>query len=511
MIIIFLWGAAFFLLLLATIVCGISCLRLKEQARLKAIDLLLVLATLLVVVNLSAAFLPKTDEMKKAAEASELNYVHKADLIAAGLTQSSYAERLGEPWHLIAHLEGVPSLPDALKESKKDLDSFLDKHPSDPEILQRLAIVIHEDGGDADAFLTKKCDPELIEKDETIGAIKNIYSASGTVNDDDLSRIKTLPDGWYRNSLLLSAYKKTSSQNYTELKSQDDTQYQSWAQRYIAIKSTTLVAIALSILFWFILSKRSREPRSIPVNYGFRKTYGCLLFVLYAQSVAVMVAGLMIGFNAGLTAAVHHTKLEFTDTSIPFLVVAYVAAAAGAWISTKYFICRPAGIGFQKTFWSDSLKLKEVLFLASVGLCISVACAFIVRIAMGAIPHSAHGTSNPFALQLVDSLVSGNPIKLIFVGLAVCIVAPMMEEVLFRGLLYPCLRSRWGAIAGIIVTALIFAAWHFDLTQFPALFIAGVVLTSAFEYTQSLRVSTFVHAFWNTWVLVNMISLVLKL
>jgi membrane protease YdiL (CAAX protease family) len=497
-----LWAIAFFGLLIATIVQGIYCLRCDEQARPKAIDTLLLLATLLVAVNLSAVFLPKTEAMRKAEEPNELNYVHKADLLAAGLTISSYVDRLSQPWQQWARLEGNSDLQDALKDSEKELNSFLERHPADPAVLGRLAIVVHESGGDAEAILEKKADPDLIDGDGTIGAIKDIYSTSDTIDDADLHAVEYLPANWYRNSLLLCAYKKISSEKYSELKSQGDTQYAAWAQRYIGIKLFTLLAIALSIPGWFILRKRWRSGGPAPVSYGFRKAYGCILFVLYTQSVTLMVAGIAIGMNAGFTAATHHTKLQYSDSTIPLLVVSYLSGAFGAWLSTKFFVCRPAGVGFQKTFWNDNFSMKEVLLFAGAGFCLATTFMFIERMGFAAIPHSEHGTNNPFAIQLIDSLVSGNPFLFLFCALSICLIAPVMEEILYRGLLYPWLRSRWGMTVGIIVSAVVFAAWHFDPPQFPALFVMGIVLAAAFECTRSLRVTTFMHAFWNTWILV---------
>src|SRR5271168_1509572 len=110
MIIVIIWAVLFFALLVATIVCGVYCLRCNEQARPRAIDTLLLLATLLVAVNLGAAFLPKTAEMQKAAEVSELNYIHKSDLLAAGLTTSSYVDRIGDPWCQLARIQGASDL-----------------------------------------------------------------------------------------------------------------------------------------------------------------------------------------------------------------------------------------------------------------------------------------------------------------------------------------------------------------------------------------------------------------
>jgi membrane protease YdiL (CAAX protease family) len=51
-----------------------------------------------------------------------------------------------------------------------------------------------------------------------------------------------------------------------------------------------------------------------------------------------------------------------------------------------------------------------------------------------------------------------------FVGslLTIAILAPLVEELIFRGLLYGWLAGRWGTIVAWIVSSLAFAAAHFE-------------------------------------------------
>ena len=60
----------------------------------------------------------------------------------------------------------------------------------------------------------------------------------------------------------------------------------------------------------------------------------------------------------------------------------------------------------------------------------------------------------------------------IFVGIG----APIVEELFFRGFLQPAAIRRFGAVAGVIFTAVVFGAVHFQLLQFPALAVFGVIL-----------------------------------
>ncbi len=77
------------------------------------------------------------------------------------------------------------------------------------------------------------------------------------------------------------------------------------------------------------------------------------------------------------------------------------------------------------------------------------------------------------------------------------ILAPLKEEVIFRGIFYPPFRNTYGRGKGIIFTAGLFALLHFDVVRFIPLFIGGVVLTWLYEKTSSLWPSIIAHGTWN--------------
>jgi membrane protease YdiL (CAAX protease family) len=78
------------------------------------------------------------------------------------------------------------------------------------------------------------------------------------------------------------------------------------------------------------------------------------------------------------------------------------------------------------------------------------------------------------------------------------VLAPIVEETLFRGLFQTMLRnyfkSPW---ASIIVTSLLFAYVHQIWAHLPALFILAVALGYAYEKSGSLLQSIFMHALFN--------------
>ena len=77
------------------------------------------------------------------------------------------------------------------------------------------------------------------------------------------------------------------------------------------------------------------------------------------------------------------------------------------------------------------------------------------------------------------------------------IVAPIKEELLFRGLIYPPLRKAVGRGKGMLLTGLFFATLHFDIVRFLPLLIGGVVLAWLYERSESIWPAVIAHGTWN--------------
>lgn len=86
----------------------------------------------------------------------------------------------------------------------------------------------------------------------------------------------------------------------------------------------------------------------------------------------------------------------------------------------------------------------------------------------------------------------------LFILLA-AVVAPIAEELLFRGWLYTSLRASFGVPAAIVSSALLFALAHWEKTHLYALAVFPVGLALAFirERTGSIKASMSVHGFYN--------------
>ena len=78
--------------------------------------------------------------------------------------------------------------------------------------------------------------------------------------------------------------------------------------------------------------------------------------------------------------------------------------------------------------------------------------------------------------------------------LAVALLPAVAEELLFRGLLLGRIASRFGATAGLLLSALLFGALHLDVAHGLAAFVLGLYLGGIRLRTGSVHAPIFCHA-----------------
>jgi membrane protease YdiL (CAAX protease family) len=117
------------------------------------------------------------------------------------------------------------------------------------------------------------------------------------------------------------------------------------------------------------------------------------------------------------------------------------------------------------------------------------------------------------AVNLATQMLAGGPIRnpqldivapggfswrgLIGMVVMAGMVAPMVEEILFRGLLYGWLRGRLGVAAAVVLSAFLFALVHGIPMLMPAIAVQGVLLALLYERSGSLWPAIVMHGTFN--------------
>jgi membrane protease YdiL (CAAX protease family) len=76
------------------------------------------------------------------------------------------------------------------------------------------------------------------------------------------------------------------------------------------------------------------------------------------------------------------------------------------------------------------------------------------------------------------------------------VVAPFVEELIFRGMIFKSLRRNHGLMISVLASALLFAVVH-DPLSVPPVFVLGCAAAIALERTGSIWSAMLVHGTYN--------------
>lgn len=91
------------------------------------------------------------------------------------------------------------------------------------------------------------------------------------------------------------------------------------------------------------------------------------------------------------------------------------------------------------------------------------------------------------AMEYFESL----PIVILLIE--TCIIAPIFEEVLYRGILLKGLINKYNSKRAIVYSALIFGIAHLNIPQGINAFLLGLILGTVFYYTRSIYLCMIMH------------------
>ncbi|MGI5911674.1 MAG: CPBP family intramembrane glutamic endopeptidase [Syntrophomonadaceae bacterium] len=96
-----------------------------------------------------------------------------------------------------------------------------------------------------------------------------------------------------------------------------------------------------------------------------------------------------------------------------------------------------------------------------------------------------------------EMLREASSISFIFLLVIGAVLAPISEELYYRGMVYPVFRFYMGPLGGAIVAGLIFGLVHWDLWRAIPLAAGGAILCYIYEKSGSILVSAVAHGTWN--------------
>lgn len=130
----------------------------------------------------------------------------------------------------------------------------------------------------------------------------------------------------------------------------------------------------------------------------------------------------------------------------------------------------------------------------------SVAALLVVRVltVIYALVASGAGLASPAKIEVQILRWFGfGPLGFFLSVLVAVVIAPVAEELFFRGFVYGALRDRIGVVGAIVASSLIFALYHANLWLIIPVMFLGMALAWLFETQESLGPPLLFHALYN--------------
>jgi uncharacterized protein len=165
-------------------------------------------------------------------------------------------------------------------------------------------------------------------------------------------------------------------------------------------------------------------------------------------------------------------------------------------IAAAYFVTADLGKPTARTFGLRPFKSS------AFGWIFAALVAYLVLASIYTVLVDPPSEQLPNGLEDADQ----NVLLAVATGMLLIVVAPVAEEVFFRGFLYQAFRNSFGVLPGALLSALIFGAIHLEFFKLVQLAILGVILALLFEKTRSLWSPIILHAVNNSLAFAYLLS-----
>lgn len=211
---------------------------------------------------------------------------------------------------------------------------------------------------------------------------------------------------------------------------------------------------------------------------------GGMILVLFAGIFSeVMKNPSILDHEEQYTALIEILEAEFMSQATLLLAISLILALFFLWLS---FALRKRSL-LRET---ECGKLGLLPCLYSFLLGISACCLVQTAFSLIPFPESWMDSYVQSSSDLVDA-------PLWVVTLASVILAPIVEEVVFRGLVYTRLRRVMPIWVAMLVVSLLFGVLHGNLIWFIYTFLLGLLIAAMFERTGSLLSPILIHFGFN--------------
>lgn len=486
---------------------------LQGKARDITRKVLLGVATL-VVVNFYASMIQPSLEKNQTAVAATrtevpLKFQSIVNVGASKAYQTLFPPKPNEKQRIVQ--VAMASLGPLVKTSAKALEDFVKDSPDPPVTKAKLAVVLsankkNDDDQQKAKDLVEKLSSSTVAREQLIGKSLQASLFAGTASPDEVKEYgdcieHTFTPGWFREYALLELYRKHSPDRYEQLADMiEATYYQSFSRCAVMFGTAVLgffVGLVVLVVQFGSIARRDSEKTGEGEKPALNISLGTAFSALVAwQAIEVVIGQLLKLLPAG--------ALKSFGTSGPLalsvlLLITYLINMGPAVLCIYFMVLRPREMSFMEDlrirFKTSRAGLGRLFLGGVLSWCACIPLVVLASIASAYM--GSKGSDNPVLAQIVSASKTPDTLAIGLLFLTIAVLAPLFEEVIFRGFLYGVLRKNLGTFAALFGSAFVFAAIHLDKGGMVPLFAIGLALALCYERNRSLVPCFIAHGMWN--------------
>ncbi|WP_418223463.1 CPBP family intramembrane glutamic endopeptidase [Clostridium isatidis] len=222
---------------------------------------------------------------------------------------------------------------------------------------------------------------------------------------------------------------------------------------------------------------------------SFFAAIGYLLLVLVIQVVVSGIAGMVIGFIYAATSLSSGSEVDIlgienyigSSMSIIFILTNIITAV------TILIIYRVRKKNIKEELQFIKSNNLNMIIAIILGLSIWLFDSGVLSIIQEAGLLAEHFATME---ETLSPITQGN---MFIVIISVGIIGPFVEELIFRGLIYKTLIKKFSVLWTIIIQAILFGLFHFNLIQSAYATLIGILLGYAVYKTKSIWPAVLMH------------------
>ena len=307
-----------------------------------------------------------------------------------------------------------------------------------------------------------------------------------------------VPNGWFYRQIALHIAERSQD---VGLQASLNAENQRQAQRLVAnnrmVGVAQMMAVIMGMMAMVMLWRRWKWGGSMALRVGgmtfpprWSGRNGIVVLIRGGGIASLLIIALSL---TGLDAPALQFLIPFS-IHIPIIGLAY------------YYLWRPMGLSIKQALglnmipggWGRTVWFALGLFTVGAG------GGWVIGLVAENFQASLHWTD-----WFDPTMIQGTTWELLPPLISYTILAPVFEEVVFRGVLYSTLRRQWNAPLAMVASALIFALAHgYGTFGLVTIFWSGILWAWAYEKTGSILPGMAAHALNNSLVCATVLLLV---